>query len=47
MLGQSRISQRYEAITAPDEGPLTAAVVRLASQYGRYGYRRMTALLRA
>ncbi len=47
MLGQSRTSQRYEAITAPDEGPLTAAIVRLASQYGRYGYRRITALLRA
>jgi len=47
VLGQSRTSQRYQAITAPDEGPLTAAIVRLASQYGRYGYRRVTALLRA
>jgi len=26
---------------------LTAAIIRLASQYGRYGYRRITALLRA
>jgi len=47
VLGQSRTCQRYQAITAPDEGPLTAAVIRLASQYGRYGYRRITALLRA
>ncbi len=47
VLGQSRTSQRYQAITASDEGPLTAAIVRLASQYGRYGYRRITALLRA
>jgi len=47
VLGQSRTSQRYQAISAPDEGPLTAAIVRLASQYGRYGYRRITALLRA
>jgi len=47
VLGQSRTSQRYQAIPAPDEGPLTAAIVRLASQYGRYGYRRITALLRA
>ena len=47
MLGQSRTSQRYRAITAADEGPLTAAIIRLASQYGRYGYRRITALLRA
>lgn len=47
VLGQSRTSQRYQAGTALDEGPLTAAIVRLASQYGRYGYRRITALLRA
>jgi putative transposase len=47
VLGQSRTSQRYQAIPAPDEGPLTAAIVRLASQYGRYGYRRITAMLRA
>jgi putative transposase len=26
---------------------LTAAIIRLATQYGRYGYRRITALLRA
>ncbi len=30
----------------PDEAPLTAAIVQLATQYGRYGYRRITALLR-
>ena len=30
-----------------DEGALTGAIVRLASSYGRYGYRRVTALLRA
>ncbi len=47
VLGQSRTSQRYQAITATDEGLLTAAIVGLASQYGRYGYRRITALLRA
>ena len=29
-----------------DEEPLTAAIVELASRYGRYGYRRITALLR-
>ena len=29
-----------------DEEALTAAIIRLASQYGRYGYRRITALLR-
>ncbi len=30
-----------------DEDALTAAIIRLASQYGRYGYRRITAMLRA
>ena len=29
-----------------DEAALTAAIVALALQYGRYGYRRITALLR-
>jgi hypothetical protein len=28
-----------------DEDRLTQAIVALASQYGRYGYRRITALL--
>jgi hypothetical protein len=30
---------------ADDEEALTMAVVRLASRYGRYGYRRVTAML--
>ena len=30
-----------------DENALTAAIIELASEYGRYGYRRITALLRA
>ena len=47
VLGQPRTTQRYQAITAPDENALTAAIIRLASQYGRYGYRRITALLGA
>jgi putative transposase len=29
-----------------DEDALTRAIIRLASQYGRYGYRRITALLK-
>lgn len=47
VLGQPRTTQRYQPIIADDEAPLTAAIIRLASQYGRYGYRRITALLRA
>jgi transposase InsO family protein len=31
---------------ADDEERLTAAIIELATQYGRYGYRRITALLR-
>ena len=46
MLGQNRSAQRYVAKERDDEGPLTAAIIELASQYGRYGYRRITALLR-
>jgi len=45
VLGQSRTTQRYQPIQRDDEEPLTAAIVGLAGQYGRYGYRRVTALL--
>ena len=34
------------AVTAEDEARLTADIVELATTYGRYGYRRITALLR-
>jgi len=30
-----------------DEDALTRAIVALASEYGRYGYRRVTVLLQA
>jgi putative transposase len=46
VLGQHRSVQRYAARPRPDEAALTAEVVTLASAYGRYGYRRVTALLR-
>ena len=41
------VNQRYQRIVADDEELLRAAIVRLAGEYGRYGYRRVTALLRA
>jgi len=47
VLGQARTTQRYQPIIRDDEDPLTAAVIRLAGPYGRYGYRRVTALLHA
>ena len=46
-VGQHRSTQRKVPTGRPDEEVLTAAVIRLASQYGRYGYRRVTALLHA
>jgi transposase InsO family protein len=45
-LGQWRGTQRYLATQRNDEDALTQAIIQLASQYGRYGYRRITALLR-
>ena len=47
LLGQWRGTQRYEPIQRNDEDVLTGAIITLASKYGRYGYRRITALLKA
>jgi putative transposase len=46
VLGQHRSTQRKRPCGADDEAALTADVIALARQYGRYGYRRITALLR-
>jgi putative transposase len=46
VLGQHRSTQRKIAKTPDDEAALTADIVELATRYGRYGYRRITALLR-
>ena len=46
-LGQPRSTHRRKRAVPDDEEALTAAIIRLASQYGRYGYRRITAMLRA
>ena len=45
LLGQWRGTQRYSPIQRSDEDALTRAIIALASEYGRYGYRRITALL--
>ena len=45
VVGQSRATQRRQLVIRDDEGPLTRAVIDLAAEYGRYGYRRITALL--
>ena len=46
VVGLPRSTQRYNKLPAYDEEFLTARIIELASQYGRYGYRRVTALLR-
>ena len=46
-LQQYRSTQRRKPIGRSDEGLLTEAIVAKAREYGRYGYRRVTALLRA
>ena len=46
VVGQHRSTQRKLPTPPADEKPLTSAIIRLAQQYGRYGYRRITALLR-
>ncbi len=45
-LHQHRSVQRRLPRVRSDEAALTAAITELATQYGRYGYRRITALLR-
>lgn len=46
VVGQPRSSQRYAGLIRGNGEVLRAEIVRLASRYGRYGYRRITALLR-
>jgi len=45
-LGQHRSTQRKVPRGQADEERLTADIIELARQYGRYGYRKIAALLR-
>ena len=45
IVGQPRGTQRYVPTLKPDEDELTRSIIYLASQYARYGYRRVAALL--
>ena len=47
MLGQHRSTQRKRPRGHDDEERLTADIIELARQYGRYGYRKIAALLRS
>jgi hypothetical protein len=42
---QPRGTQGYTTIVRADEDALTQAIIALALQYGRYGYRRIKSLL--
>jgi putative transposase len=46
VLGQHRSTQRKASRGRADEAALTADIIALATRYGRYGYRRITAMLR-
>ncbi len=45
VLGQARTTQHRELSPPSDEKQLTKDIIDLAAKYGRYGYRRVTALL--
>jgi putative transposase len=45
VLEQARATQRRNFSPPSDEQQLTDAIIALATKYGRYGYRRITALL--
>jgi putative transposase len=41
LVKQTRGTQRYQPTQRDDEDALTRATIALASQYGRFGYRRI------
>ena len=47
MLGQARSTQRCPRKVDEDEAPLVQRMIEWATRFGRYGYRRVTALLRS
>jgi putative transposase len=46
LVNQPRGMQHYRVIRHEDEDALTQAIIILASQYGRYGYHRITTLIK-
>jgi len=46
VIRQPRSTQRYDKRAPDDEQLLRDQILQLASEYGRYGYRRVTAMLR-
>ena len=46
VIEQARATQRYTPNIPEEEEQLISRVIKLATEYGRYGYRRITAMLR-
>jgi len=46
VIEQPRSTQRYKNVFKEDEFRLKEQIIELAEQYGRYGYRRITGLLK-
>ncbi len=46
VIGQARTTQRLIRLTGGEKEKLIARITQLATKYGRYGYRRVTALLK-
>lgn len=46
VIGQIRSTQRYEPKPNHEQVKLEARISELASEYGRYGYRQVTDLLK-
>ena len=46
LVGLSRTTWRHLPIPRDDETPMRTEVIRLASTYGRYGYRTIAGLMR-
>ena len=46
VLGHARTTYRHRVVVPEDEPRLVARMIALATTYGRYGYRRITGLLR-
>ena len=46
VLGHARSTHRHRPVVPDDEPRLVARILELATAYGRYGYRRITGLLR-
>ncbi len=46
MIGQLRTTQRYKKIVDPGREQLRERIIELATQYGRYGYKTITSMLK-